>query len=206
VLIGLKHRLLAPELVAAFVREFVAEVNAENHERGQRQASLAQEHAKLLRQIGNLMELIKDGHGSPTMVRELRGLEDRQNEIEVAAVAAGIPEPLPVLHPNLPELYRRKVERLEEALREPAAGAAAREALRGLIDAILVYPGERRGEISVQLRGDLAAFMHIPDGGADSGTAVNRVRNARSAGVMGSLVAGARNHLYRTAFPWPRDE
>ena len=41
--------------------------------------------------------------------------------------------------------------------------AAAVEALRSLIDAIVVHPGERRGEVRVELRGDLAAFLHLPD-------------------------------------------
>jgi hypothetical protein len=72
-MVGLKHRLLAPELVEEFVRTFVAEVNAANRERGQRQTQLQQEWTKLGRQIRNLLELIKDGHGSPAMARELRG-------------------------------------------------------------------------------------------------------------------------------------
>ena len=75
VLIGLKERLLAPELVEEFVRTYVAEVNAANRDRGARRARLMQEHGKLARQIRNLLELIKDGHGSPAMVQELRGIE-----------------------------------------------------------------------------------------------------------------------------------
>jgi hypothetical protein len=51
------------------------------------------------------------------------------------------------------------VEALEEALADPAPDGPATEALRALIDAILVFPGERRGKVSVTLRGDLAAFL-----------------------------------------------
>ena len=193
VMSGLKHRLLAPELVEAFVREFVAEVNAANRENGQRQARLQQKQARLGRQIRNLLELMKDGHGSAAMVGELRELEERKGEFDGAVASAGTPEPVPTLHPNLPELYRRKVEALEAALQDPAAAAAAAEALRSLIDAIMVYPGEKRGEVSIELRGDLAAFMHVPDGGATTRTAVARMGNGRAGEVMGSLVAGARN-------------
>ena len=78
-------------------------------------------------------------------------------------LAAGKPEPVPVLHPNLPVLYRRRVEALEEALRDEATALLAAEALRSLIDAILVHPGERRGEVSLSLRGDLAAFMQVAE-------------------------------------------
>ena len=195
VMSGLKHRLLAPELVEAFVREFVAEVNAANRENGQRQARLQQKQARLGRQIRNLLELMKDGHGSPAMVGELRELEQRKGEFDGAVASAGTPEPVPTLHPNLPELYRRKVEALEEALQDPAAASAAAEAFRSLIDAIMVYPGERRGEVSIELRGDLAAFMHEPDDGATTRTAVARMGNGRAGEVMGSLVAGVRNIL-----------
>jgi site-specific DNA recombinase len=190
VLDGLKHRLLAPKLVEAFVREFVAEVNAANRESGQQQVRLQQEQTKIGRQIRNLLELIKDGHGSAGMVRELRELEQRRETLEAGIVSAGVAELAPMLHPNLPELYRRKVEMLEKALQDPATASAAGEALRGLIDAIVVFPGAKRGEVMIELRGDLAAFMHVEDEGASTRTAVPRVGNGRSVEVMGSLVAG----------------
>lgn len=45
VLVGLKERLLAPELIEEFVRVYVAEVNAANREIGTRQAGLQQQQA-----------------------------------------------------------------------------------------------------------------------------------------------------------------
>ena len=198
VLGGLKERLLAPELIAEFVRGYIEEINAANRGRSERQAGLRQAHAKLARQIRNLLELIKDGHGSAAMAAELRDLERRQDEIAQEVAATGTPEPLPTLHPNLPELYRRNVETLETALRDPELATPAAEALRGLIDAIEVFGGERRGEVSIQLRGDLAAFLHLGERSQgidmpDSKTAVPAVGNGRFAfghGVLGSLVAG----------------
>jgi hypothetical protein len=197
VLVGLKERLLAPELVEEFVKTFVAEVNAANRERGTRQAMLQAQAGKLARQARTLLDLIKDGHGGAAMVKELNEVERRQDIVAADIAAAGTPEPVPVLHPNLPELYRRKVETLEAALKDPAAAAAAMEALRGLIEAIEVFPGAKRGEISVQLRGDLAAFLYLGEpggaGGQNSKTAVLRVENGRSGRsgeVMGTLDAG----------------
>ena len=135
------------------------------HPRGQGQ----QQHAKLNRQIRNLLELIKDGHGGAAMAAELRDLERRQDDLARQIGLTGVPEPVPVLHPSLPDLYRRRVEALEHALGDPATAMAATEALRKLIDAILVFPGDRRGEVSVSFRGDLAAFLHaaeLPEGTA----------------------------------------
>ena len=86
---------------------------------------------------------------------------------------------------------------------EPAAAAKVTGALRNLIDAILIFPGRGRGEMKVQLRGDLAAFLQMPDGVTgdvlsatpskrDTATAISV---GASGAVMGTLVAGTRNRL-----------
>jgi site-specific DNA recombinase len=104
------RRPLAPELVEEFVRTFVAEVSIAN-----RQAELGREQAKLgcggliwgYRQMRSLLDLLKEGHGSAAMVGKLRKVERQQ-----VSLAAGTAQPVPALHPNLPGLYRRKVEML----------------------------------------------------------------------------------------------
>jgi hypothetical protein len=148
---------------------------------------------------------------SPTpaaAVRWWRAARNRAGPLRDEIVAAGTPEVLPALHPNLAQVYRQKVERVEEALRAPVVSAAAVEALRSLIDAIVVYPGERRGEMRVEMHGDLAAFLHLRDEspGASASptpsaeTAAPGMGNGGSGRMTGSLVAGARNHLCRTRF------
>ena len=75
----------------------------------------------------------------------------------------------------------------------------------------VAYPGEKRGEVSVELRGDLAAFLYLaeparegiawvgsPDGTLTSRMAVAQVGNGGSGVMMGSLVAGAGNHRQLT--------
>ena len=123
-------------------------------------------------------------------------MERRREALLAEAAAAGVPELVPVLHPNLPALYRRRVEALEEALKDEATALLAGEALRSLVDAILVHPGERRGEVSLSLRGDLAAFLRMAeaDQAPDSRTAALRVENGRS-GSVGSWDAGTRKRL-----------
>jgi transposase len=200
VLAGIKERLLAPDLVDQFVATFVAEVNAANSQRGNRQALLIQQKAKVERQIRNMLELIKEGHGTPAMVAELRVTEHRLAELSVQIAAEHHPETVPVLHPNLPELYRRRVEALEVSLVDPSTCLAATEALRGLIDAIQIHPGERRGELAVSLRGDLAASLRSSDedGVAATKVGLRRAVNGCSVDVMGSLDAGTGFGLCRT--------
>jgi hypothetical protein len=70
----------------------------------------------------------------------------------------------------------------------------------------LYIRGEQRGEVSLELRGDLAAFLRLADDGpageslppADAKTAATRGGSGGSIGMMGSLVAGAGNHRQLT--------
>lgn len=82
----------------------------------------------------------------------------------------------------------------------------AADALRSLIDAILVHPGERRGEVSLSLRGDLAAFLEMAEVGAagrdrlalNGNTSVIARDNRGLREIMGSLDAGTGFGLWRT--------
>jgi site-specific DNA recombinase len=189
---GLKQRLLAPDLVARFVETYVQEVNAANQERGARRAKLQVEQARLSRQIKTVLNTIKDIGGSRSLVEELRALEGRQDDIAADLAREAQPEQLIELHPNLPDLYRRRVEALEAALQEPEGAAAAAQALRSLIDAVMFYPESGRGQYRLELRGDLAAFLYL-----EAETAKARANSGTGlvcSDVRSSLVAGARNH------------
>jgi len=94
------------------------------------------------------------------------------------------------VHPNLPEVYRRKVADLETALNDPAIQIEASSILRGLIDAVVLHPGSRRGEVRAELHGELAALLRFAE------ERESKTRTSRDVRV--SLVAGERNPLYRT--------
>ncbi len=191
VLAGLKHRLLTPELVAHFVEEYVAAVREANQTRLASRSRLAAEMSKVERQGRNLLDLIKEGHGTAGMVPELRFLELRRDDLAGQVRAAEVDDPVPTPHPNLPDEFRRKVANLEQALQDPEAAAAAAQALRSIVDAIVVHPEAARGEVSVELRGDLVAFLALsePGGQTASRTTVLPLGVRRSA-VLGTLVAG----------------
>ncbi len=61
----------------------------------------------------------------PQRMLPVRELESRCEMLEREVTAAGAVEPAPVLHPNLPQLYRRRVERLEQDLLDPELNALA---------------------------------------------------------------------------------
>ena len=58
------------------------------------------------------------------------------------------------------ELYRQKVTTLAQALEHPETRTEASEALRGLIDAIVLTPNQ--GELQIELKGNLAAMLGRP--------------------------------------------
>ena len=194
---GLKARLIAPELVERIVATYAAEVNAADREQNARRARLTGKQARINRQIRTILDTIMEIGGSRSLVDDLRKLEARQDEIATELKREATPEPLPDLHPNLPAIYRRRIENLEEALRDPEALVAAAESLRTLIDAITLTPENGRGNYRLELRGDLAAFMHLSDApGAE--IEQQKARAVYGAGVfcsriMGSSVAGTRN-------------
>ncbi|MGK7868857.1 hypothetical protein ACFHPP_16415, partial [Falsiroseomonas sp. E2-1-a20] len=128
------------------------------------------------------------------MVAELREVERRREALHAGSAATATPEPVPDKHPDLPALNRRRVEALEEALGDPATVGPATEALRSLVDAILVIPGERRGEVSLTLRGDLAALLDAKSSDTsqldalrqNGKTPIRMVANRDSEGLLGT--------------------
>ncbi len=74
------------------------------------------------------------------------------------------------MHPNLAELYRRKVENLHEALADPATRVEANDILRGLVERVVMRPIDKGfevelvGEIAnmVKLSADAGSFDHDP--------------------------------------------
>ena len=56
-------------------------------------------------------------------------------------------------------IYRTKVTELAKALQQPESRLEATEALRGLVDAIVLTPDGSREELGIELRGNLAAML-----------------------------------------------
>lgn len=68
---------------------------------------------------------------------------------------------MPDLHPNIATLYEKRVEQLTQALADHADGRSAAEALRSLIGQIVLTPGDKRGEVHAELRGELFGILEL---------------------------------------------
>lgn len=69
------------------------------------------------------------------------------------------PEPAPLIHPNLAEIYPSKVAALHEAPEYTETRAEAFEAIRSLVSAIVLTP--ECSELKVDLQGDIAHILAL---------------------------------------------
>jgi site-specific DNA recombinase len=139
------------------------------------------------RKLRGMIEAIAEGLRGPGLQAKLDELEQRKAVLE-AALAAALP-PAPRLHPNLAELYRRKVADLQSALAEPRTQTEALEILRGLIERVVLHPVEKGFEI--ELIGEIANMVDLGAGNqkaAHKGAAVPEVYRSSV-----KVVAGVRN-------------
>jgi len=102
------------------------------------------------------------------------------------------PTPAPRLLPNLSEVYRQKVANLAEALHAPDFGVAALEAVRTLIERVVLHPAEDGSGLEIELIGEIASMVSL----ALDTPNVRRSMDDRGLFARSvKVVAGTRNHL-----------
>ena len=185
-LAGLQDRLMAPEIAAEAMRSYVEETNRLNRERRASGEADRKALAEIEKKIKEIITAIEDGGYTRALTDHLRRLEAQQDELTERL--SSVPSDLPDIHPNVAGIYRRKVERLSEALQNPQERDEAAAAIRDLIERITLTPGPKRGQIDATLHGDLGTIL---EWAATKGRK-NKTDTSLS-GVSVSVVAGARN-------------
>ena len=80
-------------------------------------------------------------------------------------------------------IYRKKIERLTEALNTPEDRNEAAEAIWALVEKITLRLGPNRGEIDATLRGELGTILGLIEGGGGRATGIEpSPRNSNSQG------------------------
>ena len=172
----LQKRLMQPQAVAAFVTSISREMNAGRAEETAARSRLEADRIQVARRLDGLYDAIADGLRTVGLKMKLEELETRLAEIDVNLEA---PPPSPVrLHPQLSEIYRRKVEELSLTLADPDIRQSALEIIRGLITSVTVH--EEQDGVRVELEGAIIALV---------GLAQPEAKAALSAGSV-KVVAG----------------
>ena len=190
----LKNNLMEPALVEIFIREFHAEANKQTKALTQGITDKKHKLEKLMTRLDGLYNAIADGLRTPGLKTKIEDME-----VEVVAMKSEInvaPPPAPILHPNLAELYRRKIENLHEALNTLDSRIDAAEILRTIVERIDVTP-IGRGGFEINLVGDIVNMIDLAQSPEQTKTAASvetAVPDAYRSSVK--VVAGARNRRY----------
>jgi site-specific DNA recombinase len=163
-LAGLKEKLVSPQNVREAVDAYAAHINELNRDRLVQAVTATAALAKVEKGIAGMIAAIEDGLYQPAMKARMTELERRREEI--IARLAQAPQPVPAIHPNMAEAYRRKVDRLVETLDHPEIRHEAASALRSIIARIVLTPGEKRGQLHASLHGELPAILDFANDNA----------------------------------------
>lgn len=188
VLTGLKDRMMAPEMVAEAMRAYAEETNRLNRERRSNSEAWRSELIKVEKQIQGIIEAIKEGMFQPSMKAAMDGLEGRKAEL--VNLLSESPSDVPDILPSTSKIYAKKVGRLTEALNQPEDRTEATEALRNLIERIVLEPGPNRGEMNATLYGELGTILSWMTRQDREKSTKTNTPAAPAAGVSVSVVAG----------------
>jgi len=125
---GLRARLMAPEITAEAMQAYAEETNRLNRERRSSGDADRKALADVEKKLKEIVTAIEDGGYSRPLMTRLREVEAKQDELTARLSRA--PLDIPDLHPNVAGVYRRKVERLAEALQRRQERDEAAEAHR----------------------------------------------------------------------------
>ena len=160
ILTGLRDILVGKEgMIEVFVEEFKAEVARLRKTRGALDRQVQQDLNKVNTAIKRCLRFITEGDGDPGLVRdELRSLEDRKRSLEQAQKIS-VEEALVEVHPNIADLYAKKVINLQSLLEDDVTCQQATDLVRSMVDRVDVAEGVERGKPEVTLVGTLAAIL-----------------------------------------------
>ncbi|MFW8636019.1 recombinase family protein [Cribrihabitans pelagius] len=194
VLDALANHLMDPDAVQVFCEEYTAERNrlkaaaaGNRKEKEQALARAKRDHQKLVDAI------IADVPAEQVKDRMIE-LDTRRQQLE--RELAHSPAPVPVVfHPSMAEAYRERVSRLIKSLGTAEGMEDAKEALRALVERIVLTPAAEGSGLDLTLEGDLAGLLRLAAGaeGANRKKAPDGISEAFDMSCELVLVAGAGN-------------
>ncbi len=191
ILEGLKRHLMDPELFKLFCEEFT---KVFNRLRGSSEAERRRKETELRTikiRLKRVVDAIAEGVPALTLKEELLSLETRKVVLE-KDLAGSREEPVR-LHPKMTEVYRKKVDQLAALLEGEDDKEEAFEAIRALIDRIVLSP--EHGQLKVDLYGEIAAILML------SQASKNPAGDLAGRAEQLVMVAGACNHRELTLRP-----
>ncbi len=152
----MRERFFEPGAFAAFCEGFTAEMTLQRREHVARMAGARRELAAVERRLNEIMKALGEGYRSEAWKAELVTLDARK-----AALTTALAEPpLPALHPQMAGVFRQKATTLAAGLEHDEHRDAARQALRGFLQSIVIPPADGL----LQVVGNLGAMLDAAAG------------------------------------------
>ncbi len=163
ILDALHNNLMDPEALSVFCEEYAKERNrlqaAANNNRG----ALEKELIAVKRDHAKLIDAIIAGIPAEQVKERMLALDTRRIQLEADLSKKPAPSPIRI-HPKMAESYRAQVGLLIAQLQQPEGMLEAKEALRSLIEQIILQPDPKTGRLSVHLQGALAGLLWLAVG------------------------------------------
>lgn len=168
VLAGMQGKLLDPEAVSLWVREYTAE-----HGRARR--AIARDRRRLEasadeadRRIARLVEAIAGGADMAEVRDALAAARAQRDAARAASAEIDAEESVVTLHPRLAERYRDFVADLLGALKDPEQLLESVPILRSLIERVVLTPARKGRGCDVRLEGRLSTILAAAAGAPES--------------------------------------
>ena len=169
VLHALAHHLMDPEAVAVFCEAYTAERNRLRIEASNGRSSLEKELRQVTGDHRRLVDAIIAGVPPDQVKDRMNALDTRRKDLERLLSASPTPDPVR-FHPGMAKTYRERVGQLIRGLSDGEGMEEAREALRALVEKIVLVPvpaedaEDGRLHLAIDLHGALAALLRLATG------------------------------------------
>lgn len=185
VLGALTDRLLDPALVSEYVAAYHAAEREAVARHKQTKGMLRKRCREADAKVRRLAAAIAAGADVSEVRDLLRAASDERDGLR-AEIEELDASHVVTMHPRLADTYRKRIVELSAALEGPSdRRAEAKQALRGLVECIIVYPREDRHGVELELHGRLAQIIRFAQkkaapAGAEADYATKAVAGARS--------------------------
>ncbi|WP_246033037.1 recombinase zinc beta ribbon domain-containing protein [Falsirhodobacter xinxiangensis] len=167
ILTALSDRLMDPDLVKVFADEYVAERNRLAARHTDDRAVKEKELAKVIEEQDALVNALLSGLPPDRIKAKMEQLEIRQKQLERDVTATPARAATVRIHPKMADTYHDRVRGLIAGLTESDRESEEGEAIRGLIEKIVVISvptSGKRSRFELTLYGDLAGILALSVG------------------------------------------
>lgn len=159
---ALRRQLANPDVMAAYVAEYHAEMKRLDSQRKAAAAKAESRVAATRKRIRNLVDAIAEGFGTPEVKAELRRLEAEKAGLEAELQLAGEADNVIDLHPSALAAFRAMLGDLQDAISKDDQGRAeATTLLQAMIARIEVHPGQKRGQTELRLQWRILETLNL---------------------------------------------